>query len=265
MSAVAVFLGGFICLGWDLFVPYREISILIAMISVVFFVGAGNALNDYEDRFIDKTAHPDRPIPSKKIKPGSARTSAIIMFIVAVFASLLINIHLPIPSVLLLINLAIMLSYELKYKNEGLVGNLSISWLTASLFLFGAVAMDRINILVVFFTIMAFLAIFMREIVKDIEDVKGDKGIRRTAPIVYGIGPSSFLATQSLVSAIFLSIIPYIIHIISVYYLILVLVADAIFIYSLILLYLRKARNSQNYAKLGMLFSLIAFAIGVIV
>jgi len=36
------------------------------------FIGAGNALNDFFDREIDKKAHPDRPIPSGRVTPRAA-------------------------------------------------------------------------------------------------------------------------------------------------------------------------------------------------
>lgn len=264
MSAVAVLLGGFICLGRDIFSPERGLPIALAMIAVVLFVGAGNALNDYEDRRIDKIAHPHRPLPSGRMKPKTALSLSIIFFSAAVVMGLIINITRPLPLLLLLVNLLVMVSYEKKYKKEGIPGNLSISWLTSSLFLFGAVSAGGITILIILFIAMAFLASFTRELIKDIQDMSGDKGIRRTAPIIYGRGSAGWLAALSIGGAVALSPIPFILGFLpSLYYMIIVLVADAIFIYSVILLFYGKSERSQIAAKTGMLVALIAFASGV--
>ena len=56
---------------------------------------------------------------------------------------------------------------------------------------------------------------------------------------------------------------PYIAGVVSPYYIAFVIPADAIFIYSVLLLAKKSAASSQQFAKLGMLVSLIAFALGV--
>ena len=162
------------------------------------------------------------------------------------------------------INLAVMVSYEKALKSSGIAGNLEISYLIASLFVFGAVSAGNVGTVIVYFAAMAFLANFMREIAKDIQDMDGDRGVRNTAPLAHGVGAASALASFSLLAAVFLSPVPYLVHITTVYYLAIVLAADAIFIYSIFLLGRRMAKGSQTCAKLGMLLSLLAFAIGVV-
>ncbi|PKM92058.1 MAG: digeranylgeranylglyceryl phosphate synthase, partial [Euryarchaeota archaeon HGW-Euryarchaeota-1] len=40
---------------------------LIAAAAIFLFSSAGNVLNDYFDREIDKINHPERPIPSNRV------------------------------------------------------------------------------------------------------------------------------------------------------------------------------------------------------
>ena len=138
MSAAAVFLGGYISAGNSIFTMDNLIPISIAMAAVVFFMGAGNSLNDYEDRHIDKKAHPERPIPSGKIRAKSVRSIAYAFFAISAVLAAFINPGRPFPLALLLINLAVMVSYEKALKSSGIAGNLEISYLIASLFVFGA-------------------------------------------------------------------------------------------------------------------------------
>ena len=44
-------------------------------LAVVFFTGAGNAMNDIKDADIDRTAHPQRPLPSKRLTLQQAQVS----------------------------------------------------------------------------------------------------------------------------------------------------------------------------------------------
>ena len=93
---------------------------------VFLFIIGGNSLNDYLDREIDQTAHPERPIPSGRIKPADAKNIAILAFALTIILSLPLR-----PSAFLVVISAviIMLAYEL-ITRRGLLGNLSIAWLT---------------------------------------------------------------------------------------------------------------------------------------
>lgn len=265
MSAVAVVLGGMLSVGPEIFQLESVVSISLAAAAVTLFVAAGNTLNDYEDRYIDIKAHPRRPIPSGRVAPSTARLLAYSLFTFSAVVGITIDVHTPVPFLFLLINMAVMISYEKKLKGQGIPGNLAISWLTASLFLFGALSVGTINPTIIYFTAMAFLSIFMREIAKDIEDADADRGVRQTAPIIFGEKPCTRLATLSLLSAIILSPMPWLFSLVSQSYIYIVAAADVIFIYSIILLFRGDARRSQNVAKLGMLVSLVAFAFGVFI
>jgi geranylgeranylglycerol-phosphate geranylgeranyltransferase len=238
-------------------------NVLAASLVVFLFTGAGNTLNDYLDREIDSLNHPGRPIPSGNVSPRSAAVFSGLLFAAAVILGLWLSVFC---MLLILLNLAIMLAYEFRTKALGLSGNLMISWLTASLFLFGGLAvMDgfpRIMEPVFFMFLLSFLATLGREIAKDIQDMGGDLG-RKTLPMRIGPARAGKLASFAFIAAVGLSPMPYLFGMFGFYYVITVLFADAIFIYGANQISRNPGNTSEN-AKLAMFAALAAFLLGVI-
>ena len=107
---------------------------------------------------------------------------------------------------------------------------------------------------------MAGLATLGREIVKDIQDMKADAD-RHTLPQRIGPKKAGIFATLAFAAAVTLSFEPVILGIFGIGYLIIVVFADGIFIYSSIVLF-RDPKQGQTWAKNGMLVALIAFLVG---
>lgn len=229
---------------------------LLGMAVVGLFTAGGNTMNDYFDREVDRINHPERPIPSGKIAPKHALIFSSVLF----SSSALCSLFLPwfLPQLIVLINLFIMISYEMKLKKRGLVGNLSIAWLTGSLFIFGGAIYGRLELPIIL-GIMAFLATAGREITKDIQDMKGDLS-RDTFPMRVGIKKARISVGTFLVAGVIVSPYPYIRGLLSIPYLVVVLLADTIFIYSIFLL--KDAEKAQKLIKVGMIVALAAFLVG---
>jgi geranylgeranylglycerol-phosphate geranylgeranyltransferase len=227
------------------------------------FTGAGNALNDYLDRDIDRMNHPERPIPAGKATPRAALILSGVLFTASVILGLWLSIYC---MLIILLNLAIMLGYELWAKSRGLSGNIMISWLTASLFLFGGYAiLDTFpDILepVLFMFLLSFFATLGREIAKDIQDMEGDIG-RHTLPMRVGPAKAGKAASIAFLAGIGLSPLPYFMGIFGFYYLVAVLFADAIFIYGAWMISRNPGKTSE-FAKSAMMLALAAFLLGVI-
>jgi geranylgeranylglycerol-phosphate geranylgeranyltransferase len=262
MAVLSVLVVALVATGLDVSsVPLVEV--LAASIVVFLFTGAGNALNDYLDRDIDRLNHPERPIPAGKTSPKNAIIFSGILFGISAIMGLWLSLYC---MLLILINLAIMLAYEFKGKAQGLPGNLMISWLTASLFLFGGLSvLDKFPEImepVLFMFLLSFFATLGREIAKDIEDVKGDIG-RNTLPMRIGIVNARYVSSIAFLIGIGLSPLPYFFGIFGFFYLVAVLFADAIFIYGACVLSRNPGMTSQS-AKLAMFIALVAFLIGVI-
>jgi geranylgeranylglycerol-phosphate geranylgeranyltransferase len=231
---------------------------------VVFLVaGAGNTINDYFDVRIDSINRPDRPIPSGRIKLKEALYFSYILFALGTLLAFLIN---PICGLIALFNSLLLIFYAKTLKGTPLLGNLSIGYLTGSSFLFGAsvLGFEGLKALFVLF-LLAALAITAREIVKDIEDMDGDKMEGAdTLPLRVGAKKASYLAVLIGFLAVFLSPLPYLLLMLGLRYLYLVLLSDLGFLAAI---YQLLARNnptkSSKMFKIAMFFALIAFIAGV--
>ncbi len=268
MGIVGLVLGSWIASLGFLLTSGESVEAQLAPIAlaagVVFsFIAGGNSLNDYMDREVDKTAHPERPIPSGKLRAEVARNLAAIMFVISFSLSLpLLLFYDDWISVLIVASaILVMIAYELKLKKEGLVGNLAIAWLTGALFLLGGAVVGHIENTVAVGA-MAFLATLGREIVKDIQDMAGDYD-RRTLPKRVGPRNAGYVASAAFVAAVVLSFEPVVLHIFGWGYLITVLLADAMFIYCSIV-HFQNPKRGQSWAKYAMLVALVAFLLGPI-
>lgn len=254
IGVVGLILGAFIAEGLQI-VDHATELVLASAVVFTFIVG-GNALNDYTDREVDKKAHPNRPIPSGRITPRTALTISAIMFTV----SFVLSLALDWISILIVSSaIGVMILYETWSKRAGLAGNVSISWLTAALFLLGGSVVGSPEKTVIF-ALMAFLATLGREIVKDIEDMEADFD-RRTLPKRIGRKWAGVLGSLALLLAVVLSFEPFISGYLSTGYLMVVVMADAIFIYCSIV-HFQNPTKGQTWAKYGMLVALLAFLIG---
>ncbi len=149
-------------------------------------------------------------------------------------------------------------------KKKVFVGNLSVSYLTGSTFLFGGAAYGLIGIeatSVLFF--LSMLATLAREIVKAIEDMEGDrKDGAVTLPIRIGERPSAYIASAVGLIAVLLSPLPYITGLFKDSYLLVVGIADIIFLYAVLLILKKNHSESSKYFKVAMFFALVAFIAG---
>ncbi|MCU0631750.1 MAG: geranylgeranylglycerol-phosphate geranylgeranyltransferase [Methanolinea sp.] len=175
---------------------------------VVFLVtGAGNAINDYFDVEIDRINRPDRPIPSGAIRARAVMLYAAFLFLAGIALSLFTN---PYCMVIAIANSLLLIWYAATLKRTPGAGNVAISYLTASIFLFGgAYAGPERLVLVAPVALITFFAMLARELWKDAEDVEGDLAHGAdTLPIRMGVYPAICLGFVFLVGAVIASLIP---------------------------------------------------------
>lgn len=224
-AGVLTFTGAFVADG--LLAP---VAIVAAVAATMFATAAGNAVNDYFDREIDRINRPDRPIPR-----GAVSARGALWFSVALFAGAVLSaVVLPLVAIAIaVVNLLALLAYTEFFKGLPGVGNVVVSYLTGSTFLFGAAAVGDVfetTILVLF--ALSAMATFAREVTKDVEDVAGDReeGLR-TLPIVIGERRSLALGIAVLAVAVAASVVPYLVGGFGIAYLALVLPADAVMLW----------------------------------
>ncbi|WP_435097395.1 geranylgeranylglycerol-phosphate geranylgeranyltransferase [Halarchaeum sp. P4] len=231
---------------------------LIAAVVTVLATAAGNAINDYFDRDIDAINAPERPIPRGAVSARSALAFSLGLFAVAVALSAL----LPLFAIgIAAVNLVALLAYTTVFKGLPGAGNAVVAALGGSTFLFGAAAVSRPFAGVVL-AALAALSTFAREVVKDVEDVEGDReeGLN-TLPIAVGERPALLVAAAVLAVAVLASPLPYLTGLFGVPYLVVVVPADAVMAYAAYLSFSDPTR-AQGLLKYGMFLAAAAFVAG---
>ena len=201
LTSIAVIAGAFIAKGPEDILNFQT-EIAICCVSAMMLVGGGNALNDYNDRESDKKNHPERPIPSGKISAENALTFAQILLGLGLVI-LIFTLDNKMPFVIALLGVITLIAYENGLKAAGIAGNIAVGLMSGAVFLYAGMAVNDPGPTIWMFG-LAILATITREIVKDIQDLEGDKD-RFTLPARIGIGVSLNLATLILLVAIGLS------------------------------------------------------------
>lgn len=172
-------------------------------LSTVFVAAAGYIINDYYDVKIDAINKPERMVVGKLIR----RRRAMFAHLLLSFAGIAIGFWLSIPVGLINTGAVLLLwGYSARLKKMMLIGNITIALLSASMLLIVAVNADTLNKVTIGYACFAFLISLIREIIKDMEDVKGDASFDcQTLPIVAGLRNTKLVLYP--LSTIFLALI----------------------------------------------------------
>lgn len=196
---------------------YFDFRFMLIMLVTLLIAAAGYIINDYFDVKIDLINKPNEVIIGREI----SRRKAILIhqFIsgIAVIISLFINFKVVIICVLAVFLLWV---YAAFYKKIAIVGNVLVAGLTASSLLIISVSYQNVDLILNIYAIFAFTITLIREIVKDIEDIKGDEKFGcKTLPILWGVRRTKYFLYLLIVIFVFL-VISMSLHIgnISLYY-----------------------------------------------
>lgn len=200
----------------------HPVDFFLLVLSTVLIAAGGNIINDYFDVKADRINKPEKLIISKHIKRRWAIVTHWsfngVAFLIAVYLSIayqtlwLVFIHL--------LSINILWFYSMLFKRKVMIGNLLIAILTGLVPLLVVVYFKVSNwhssvfssfdpttwptdidytpayILAVF----AFIQNLAREIIKDIQDMKGDELIYvKSLPMVIGV-PASLITVKALLS-----------------------------------------------------------------
>ena len=202
--------------------------VTFACISAFFISGGGNCLNDFFDVEIDRINKPFRPLPKGEISKRSALWFSVFLFLTGFCMSFFIR---PLSVVIATTVIIFLILYGHTLKRKLFWGNFTVSFVSALAFVYGGVATTfgeqgrtrdfRLSLIPAIF---AFLFHLGREIIKDLEDLKGDRSLNVSSlPIRFGIRFSLAFATAIFSFLIFLTPFPYLFDILSLPYLIMVI------------------------------------------
>lgn len=257
ITFISIFFAGILCTknvyNWNSFFLLASAGAIVA--------AAGNIINDIFDIEIDKINRPERPLVIGII---TAKTAKIVYFALIIISTLLpITVNLYAVLVVFFTNFMMFL-YSYRFKGTPLIGNFIIAFFTGLAFIYGGIAGDSIkySFMPAYF---AFLINFIREIVKDCEDLKGDQ-INNvvTFPTKYGIKLAKIIIYVLILFLIISTYIPFYMGMYKIEYLVVVSsIVNVMLVYVFkILLLNNNFSKASKYLKLSMIFGIIAILIG---
>ena len=177
-------------------------SFALLVIATICIAAAGNIINDIYDVEIDKVNKPNKVVIGKRISERNANRLFVLFNIVGVAIGFYLanSIGKPSFAALFIVFSALLYLYASYLKGILLIGNLLVSALVAmsliivALFdLFPAITpqnqatQSAVFKIVLQYALFALFINFIREIIKDLQDINGDKkGGMNTLPIALG-------------------------------------------------------------------------------
>lgn len=248
-------------------------GITLLIIATICIAAAGNIINDICDIDTDFINKPDKLIVGKTISEKTAYNLFIVFNVLGVFVGFYLSQRVgksAFFSIFVIIS-ALLYLYASYLKGILLIGNIVISVLVASSILIvglfeltpNLTALNK-NIQLTFFKIIleyalfAFMINFLREIIKDIEDIDGDyKTGLNTLPIAIGrkrtINVAIVLNNIPIILLIFYIVSEFYKYQIVLIYFLIVVIAPLIYIS----LKLMSAKTKQDFHNISSLYKLV--------
>jgi len=243
---------------------YSVLKIILAGLSGALTASAGNVINDYFDINIDKINRQGRVLPKGELTLKEALNFYIfltgIALLFSVFISLLALLEVFFAAALLFL-------YSYKIKKIPLLGNFVVAFLTGFAFIYGGIAVNNVEAAMIP-ALFAFLINFIREIVKDMEDIEGDKqqGIN-SYPAVHGFKKAKTLIVFITIVLIILTVFPFIQELYKIeYFLVVMIFVNPLLVYIIKSLFdddsNKNLNKLSNLLKLNMVIGLTAIFLG---
>jgi 4-hydroxybenzoate polyprenyltransferase len=229
---------------------------ILAGISAGMVAAGGNIINDIMDINSDRINKPLRVLASGKMTAGSA----FLFYYACVTISIILSLQLSVPAfaVVVLTNV-LLLFYAQKLRRNAWLKNVTIAGIGGLMFLYAGIVSGNIRA-ALFPALFAFLSTFLREIMKDITDVEGDKVSGYDSfPISFGIPTAIRIAQTSGLLLIASCIAAYYLNALNIYFfLIAMLVVCPVAFY--IMVALQRFSGKPDMVKLTRLAKAMMFA-----
>jgi 4-hydroxybenzoate polyprenyltransferase len=199
---------------------FTDLQFFLLVLGTVLIAGGGYAINDYFDAKIDFINKPEKTLVGIKIKRRVAMATQIAFNILGIVIGVYLSYIIKGYSLLFLFMMSILALglYSFYLKRRLFIGNFTIALLTGLIPLAAVFYETKIitqqnfetfieynfdlNIVLSYalgYSMFAFLTNLAREIIKDIEDIKGDNELGRlTIPIVLGVKKAKIIITSIL-------------------------------------------------------------------
>jgi 4-hydroxybenzoate polyprenyltransferase len=173
---------------WAIFSDFR-LFLLVA--STIFIAAAGYIINDYYDVKIDIINKPNRVVIGRYVKRRIAIGSHQVLSIMGILIGLYLSKWIALVN---FVSVVCLWLYSNQLKRMAFWGNLMVAWLTALSVIVVALYYRQHEEEVYAYALFSFGISLIREIIKDMEDVRGDANFGcKTLPILWGIRRTKYL------------------------------------------------------------------------
>jgi len=171
--------------------------LLLLSISTILIAAAGYIINDYYDVKIDLINKPDRVVVGKSITRRYAILFHTSLSVSGVVIGLLLNWKIGLVN---FFSVFFLWLYSNNLKRQPFIGNFVVAVLTSVSILMVNLLYEVNNLEVVIYSIFAFFMTLIREMIKDMEDLRGDHTFGcKTLPIIWGLRKAKFFVYAVLI------------------------------------------------------------------
>lgn len=161
------------------------ISFFLLSLATILIAAAGYIINDYYDIKIDLVNKPYRIVVGKMLSRRQALLLHSLLNITAISLGFILSWRV---ALFFAASAFLLWLYSNYFKRTPLLGNVIVALLSAATIWVIGLYFHENDELIYIYSLFAFLVSLLREVVKDIEDVKGDAAYGcKTLPIVWGI------------------------------------------------------------------------------
>lgn len=179
-----------------------DFKLFLLISSTMMIAAAGYIINDYYDIKIDYVNKPDRVVVGKLIKRRIVLASHILLNVIGICIGFYLNLYV---GVLNFFAGFLLWFYSNRLKRLPFIGNFLIALLTGSSILVLAIYYQRNFPLLLNYAVFAFSINLIREIIKDMEDLRGDLRFgSKTLPIVWGLRKTKYFLYGLIVLFVFI-------------------------------------------------------------
>jgi 4-hydroxybenzoate polyprenyltransferase len=171
--------------GDNLWIVLKDKGFFLLVLSTVFIASAGYIINDYYDVKIDFVNKPKRVVVGKSLSRRWVILGHLVLNLAAIGIGFYLSTTIGIINFIAAFSLWI---YSNQLKRLPFIGNLIIGGLTGlTVLVVGQYFSERAYLILCYAVFAGFLTL-VREVIKDMEDLKGDERFGcKTLPIVWGI------------------------------------------------------------------------------
>lgn len=169
----------------------NDFKLMLLSICTISIAAGGYVINDYYDVKIDYINKPNRVVIGKIIPRRHAILFHVLLSTIGIALGVYLSLGIGVVNAL---SVFLLWLYSNNLKRLPFIGNVTVAFLTGLAVIVVDLFYGTNNSLVIIYALFAFFITLVREVIKDMEDLKGDNSFGcKTLPIIWGIRKTKLL------------------------------------------------------------------------